>query len=230
MPRLKDLTGHVFGRLIVLNRHFENLRNRPAWNCVCSCGNTILSASADLVSGDKNSCGCLRKDLLRIDLTGERFGNLIVKEMADKRGSSSSQFWKCLCDCGNISICSAQHLRENYVKSCGCIKEENIKNPESFKNEFFSNMQKTDDCWIWKGRKSKSYGIFFCEKMIQAHRFSFILHFGCIPKNKIICHKCDNPLCVNPAHLYAGTHKDNAQDRTQRGRGRKSKNKSLIVR
>lgn len=90
---------------------------------------------------------------------------------------------------------------------------------------FFLNISKDnhpDNCWIWIGLKNKAgYGrlrMKYSDK--TAHRYAYELYYDKIPKNKIICHKCDNPSCVNPSHLYAGTHKDNAQDREKRNRGR----------
>lgn len=75
-------------------------------------------------------------------------------------------------------------------------------------------------CWKWSGaRLSDGYGRFKTDgKFITSHRFSYILHFGDIPKNQCVCHRCDNPPCCNPEHLFLGTKKENADDRDKKGR------------
>ncbi len=82
------------------------------------------------------------------------------------------------------------------------------------KNRFWSYVKKTPECWIWDGNLSSTgYGrININKKMIAAHRFSYGLHYGIIPKDKLICHRCDNPKCVNPKHLFLGTSRDNVHD------------------
>lgn len=74
-------------------------------------------------------------------------------------------------------------------------------------------------CWPWKGRKIKGYGYLTLDgKGFYAHRVSWLLFFGEDPGNKCVLHKCDNPPCVNPNHLFAGTHKDNMRDMFKKGR------------
>ena len=75
-------------------------------------------------------------------------------------------------------------------------------------------------CWIWRGQvDTKGYGKFpVNRKWFSAHRMAYTIAHGGIPEGKWILHHCDNPLCVRPEHLYAGTAKDNAQDCVNRGR------------
>jgi hypothetical protein len=77
------------------------------------------------------------------------------------------------------------------------------------------------DCWEWQGgRDGFGYGKVqdFDGKTERTHRFVWKLTYGSIPTGKHILHKCDNPSCCNPNHLYVGTHQDNMRDRTERGR------------
>lgn len=77
-------------------------------------------------------------------------------------------------------------------------------------------------CWIWTGTESRyGYGqLRLNGTWTLAHRKSFELHKGEIPAGLSVLHHCDNRLCVNPDHLYAGTAMNNVQDMLKRGRGR----------
>jgi hypothetical protein len=78
-----------------------------------------------------------------------------------------------------------------------------------------------NQCWIWKGCKNpRGYGRFTLTKgkMVFTHRLMYELKNGEIPKGMLVCHTCDNPSCVNPNHLWLGTHKENHQDMVSKGR------------
>lgn len=76
-----------------------------------------------------------------------------------------------------------------------------------------------NECWNWFGARSGNYGsIWWNGNRIAAHRLSWILAGGEIPEEKELCHKCDNPLCVNPEHLFIGSHSENMKDAWNKGR------------
>lgn len=90
----------------------------------------------------------------------------------------------------------------------------------SAEEKFWSNVEKTDYCWLWTGANNRGYGFFTarCVRML-AHRFSWELHNGPIPDGLLVRHKvCDNPPCVNPAHLAIGTEADNKRDMVEHQR------------
>ncbi len=90
-------------------------------------------------------------------------------------------------------------------------------------DRFKTKVDKTGDCWIWTASKYGSgYGTFWDgEKMTGAHRFSYQISKGKIPKGLVVMHSCDNRLCVNPNHLSIGTYSDNLNDMVSKGRQRK---------
>jgi len=80
-----------------------------------------------------------------------------------------------------------------------------------------------DKCWIWTASKSGGYGTFWFQKKVRkAHRVSWEIHKGSIPKDLRVLHQCDEPSCVNPSHLWLGTQEDNIHDMDRKGRGRKT--------
>lgn len=95
---------------------------------------------------------------------------------------------------------------------------------------FWSKVEKTDGCWLWTAYlDERGYGTFgYKGKVHYAHRVSYELTKGPIPIGLHILHSCDNPACVNPAHLRTGTHTDNMRDKVERGRDHNAKKKRCI--
>lgn len=99
----------------------------------------------------------------------------------------------------------------------------NCQEPEAVAAHFWSIAEKrSDGCWLWIASKDHGgYGRYKVNGVaVRAHRFAFELVNGAIPAGLIVCHRCDVPACVNPAHLFLGSHADNAKDKVQKGRVR----------
>ncbi len=85
---------------------------------------------------------------------------------------------------------------------------------------FWEKVNKTDGCWEWTSTiGTNGYGKFwFNGKVHEAHRFIYEQLHGDIPDNICVCHSCDNPICVNPIHLWPGTVAQNVDDKVRKGR------------
>ena len=86
---------------------------------------------------------------------------------------------------------------------------------------FWAKVEKSDGCWLWAGALTKGYGQVSIDKRnTYAHRLSWEIHYGPIPKGLFVCHKCDTPRCVRPDHLFVGTCADNIADMWAKGRAK----------
>lgn len=101
-------------------------------------------------------------------------------------------------------------------KNSELTEDENL---ERIKKYYEKYVIKQEGCWDWKGIiEHTGYAKLGIRPPIKAHRASWIIHNGPIPKGLIVCHKCDNKKCTNIEHLWLGTHKQNIQDKIQKGR------------
>lgn len=170
-----DLTGQRFGKLIAvsMNTEKETHGSTTYWNCICDCGNITVASTGNLRQGYKLSCGCMRKN----DLTGKRFGRLVVLERSNEKYKTksgkeySNAIYICQCDCGNIVHCHGGNLLKGVTTSCGCFQKECAS--KRFSTHGMRN-SRLYNCWVnmrarCNDTNSKSYknyggrGISVCE-------------------------------------------------------------------
>ncbi len=121
--------------------------------------------------------------------------------------------------CKNIFLTWPSYIREGRGIYCcrSCADA-----PKPVEERFWAKVKKTNGCWIWLGAtNSQGYGSIARDPnkpRVATHRLSWEIHNGLIPKGMWVLHKCDNPPCVRPDHLFLGTQKDNMQDMSKKGR------------
>lgn len=140
----KQEIGNVYGKLTVIK--YAGLKNNriAMWECLCECGNKIITTSHSLRSGRKRrSCGCHR----RANEIGKTYGHLLVESFAgaikEKKGTYYKHYkmWNCLCQrCGNKTVVNGASLRGGETRSCGCLKK--LPKGEGAFNSMFRNVKR----------------------------------------------------------------------------------------
>ncbi len=163
--------------------------------------------------------------LNRLDKIGLKFNRLKIISEGDIKQRMYT--YNCLCDCGNIfKNVNFHYLKTGFTKSCGCHRKEKwnkFNSKENLSIRLKENIKISENkCWEWqKGLDVCGYGVIkINRKGYPTHRKSYETFIGNIPKGKWVLHKCDNPKCINPDHLFLGTQSDNSKDMWSKGRGR----------
>lgn len=174
MADLIDLTNKRYGRLVVFTkgsgRYTQGGAYKATWICKCDCGNTTEIDGEKLRKGHTQSCGCLKKENKGAnfeDLTGQRFGRLVVVRFLNANERTTRQYdWWCKCDCGKEIKASANKLKQGLQQSCGCLKEEmkprigEITRKYKYSNKRLYGVYKAmiDRCYNPKCNKYYNYG------------------------------------------------------------------------
>lgn len=129
MGAKRDLTNMVFGKLKVIEEFPKEQRPNPKkvfWFCECECGKKTIVPTSNLTNGHTTSCGCKRAEVMSKtmtkDITGNKYGRLLVLEETELRSSDGCIVWKCQCDCGNITYVNSNSLKREDIVSCGCLR------------------------------------------------------------------------------------------------------------
>lgn len=167
MGRKIDLTGKIFGKLTVIEEYPQRTpQGSVQWKCQCECGNTTIVSGDNLRRNHTLSCGCLQKESAQnrvIDLTGQRFGKLVVVGRAPTPtgGTSRHAFWYCNCDCGKSNLIKdGANLKTGKILSCGCVGSSKgeylIKELLEYNNIFFEKEKTFENCVFPKtGKKAR---------------------------------------------------------------------------
>lgn len=159
------------------------------------------------------------------DIIGKKFQKLTVISVVEHKDLINKTILLCQCDCGNYKQLTRFRLIYGKTKSCGCAAFGRFT-AKSIGEKFWAKVDKNSSggCWEFKTKLTTGYGqIEHRGKVSLAHRVSWEIHVGKIPEGMFVCHRCDNPPCVNPEHLFLGSHSDNMKDMYSKGRGRKYK-------
>lgn len=101
----------------------------------------------------------------------------------------------------------------------------------NYRERFVDRIMWTESCWIWTGTTLPAgYGVMWFEgRQLLSHRIAWTVYRGPIPQGMQVLHKCDNPCCVNPAHLFLGTQHDNMHDMIRKNRSKLGKSQHTQV-
>lgn len=164
------------------------------------------------------------------DLTGKVFGLLTVLSFVELNRHHKA-VWLCRCECGQTQCFIGAGIRSGNTRSCGCRAGRLTEDARGkwLRRRLTDDVSRTDTgCWEWLGTcGSDGYGrITVNGRQSRAHIESYRLFCGPIPDGLWVLHRCDNPPCINPEHLFVGSVQDNVDDMFAKGRANKAAGES----
>ena len=122
------MLNQKYGRLTIIKLLPRKVGKRLKCLCRCEDGVELEVVAKDLVSGNTQSCGCLRRDrnseVHLKNILGRRFGRLVIIGYEESLGAGRHPIWKCQCDCGKIVLVESENLIHKRTMSCGCYRKE----------------------------------------------------------------------------------------------------------
>lgn len=200
----KDMSGLRFGNLIVLRKSNNKSEKGSLWNCRCDCGEELDVSRGSLVSGYRSSCGCKYGRSRFIDISGKRFGRLLVDGYIG-RDKFDKILWRCICDCGNVTYLSKNSLNSGTTISCGCYRIDQISgannpnwNPNLSDEERIENRDyKEYRDWRLAVFERDKYNCLVCDggsgQLNVHHIFSHNKYVSlrlCVPNGVTLCETC----------------------------------------
>lgn len=194
-------------------------------------------------------CGCGRKTNIATHTNIKR-GSVKGKPVRYISGHNARKHFPepepkyCECGCGELTP-----IAKVTNPARGAIRGEHqrfvaghssrLRAPRPMSERFWEkvDVRGPDECWEWQAHAgTQRRGSFMVgskrdgtHRLVMAHRIAYELHYGSIPEGMEVCHKCDNPPCCNPAHLFIGTHKENMEDMATKGRSSQGERDSQAI-